>query len=936
VLSVIVAGVCVLDEARHVLASPLSVRTTIVGYPIFADFNGSRYLTVWYLATIAWPLLALLLFVALRWTAGRVGSLKWRDSTSDTARVDAPAGDADTPAVGATTVPGRVAAAGRVLTVALVWGFAGAIVRDDQGFRFWRDLLAFAAIYVVVLLLVTGVLLRLRRRLPAVLRWNSCIRVLNAAGAVLTLLGMVAVSERTVLVTASDHVSHPMHWLPLPLGVAASVVLLGVVGAGVWRARGSGLERLRTIERRALFLVCVPVAIFLATAVVPGGMGPFDVFEVGQLVTTLQLFHLGEFPWRDFMMYHGLFSDTFLPAVGYKLLNPSVWGALAGISLIVAPLTWITMYLFAYRVVGVSWAATIAVILVFFNTTLTNGGAERLLLWPLLLILLAVTLDRRSRWAAACLGGALVGFAVLVPEATYALPACGAAILAHDAYHARWARIRLTQDFALSLWTVAGGVALAAAFLAILVANHAVGGFIDYYVTLVPGHDLEGALPLALTLQYASPGMFIYWMIAPGAGVLFAAVYLGLRLRLRRSLRTNHFLLIATGIFVVLYYQEFTGRADLGHLALVYEGALPLLLLCGWEIASQLNGLLRRSLVRLKNLLCSKPPATDSGALRWPLWYAIAAAVALTTSTSLPALVAAAPADFRSSAQAEPWLSSLGFLDYGAEAHYNDLSLFVSTFLPAGAEIYDFSNEPGVYYYILDYRPATPHFVVAEDIVPGSQEETIAELRAHPPALVAFAGSDYGSLTSWDGIVNAVRSYDIAEYLLDEYQPLADVGGDIFYANKNLHLQIPRSLASELGSAMTVTDIPFQYPTCSWGDVPEFLGVEPPTSAAVTAIGGSGVASEQWTLTEPPGEAWSAYHWIELTIAPGSPAATFTLSDREVRGEQHDIVFQSLAGGQTSYQFPIGACPQWHGYSLPALDLTTSSPVTITQVRLRP
>jgi hypothetical protein len=699
------------------------------------------------------------------------------------------------------------------------------------------------------------------------------------------------------------------------------------------------LDRVRTIERRALFLVSVPVVIFLSTAVLTGGMGPLAVFESGQQVATLRLLHLGEFPWRDFLMFHGLFTDTFIPAVGYRLLDPSAWGALAGIALIVTPLTWITMYLFAYRVVGVSWAAIVAVVLLFFNTTLgfngfslSFGGGQRFLLWPLVLILLAVTLDRGSRWAALCLGGALVAFAILLPEGSYALPAIGVVIVAHDAYHARWPRIRWMRDFTVSLSSIAGGIIVASTVLIILAANHAVGSFIDYYVTLVPGHDLEGALPIPFTVFSPSAGPLTFWILAPGVAVLFVAVYLAVRVRLRRALRTNHFLLMATGLFVILYYQEFTGRADMPHLAFLYDTTLPLLLLCGWELGGLLNGWLCSCLREVPSWV----RGSHAGTIRWPFWYLLVAASALTTSTSVPTLAASAPANFRASAPAEPWLPSLGYMDYGSEAVYSDLGHFLNAFLPAGAEIYDFSNEPGVYFYILDYRPATPHFAAVDDISQGSQDETVAELRAHPPAFVVIAGSAYNGMTSWDGIVNAVREYDIAQYLLDEYRPFADVDGELIYANRTLHPQIPSSLASQLGPALTTADLPFQYPTCNWGDVPEFLDVPPPAGGSMTVVGGAATPSDEWSLSEPPGGSWSAYQWIQFTIAPGSPAAALTLRDRDVPGQQHDIAFQTLAGGETSYQFPIGACPQWHGYSLPALQLTSSVPMMITQVRLLP
>ena len=103
-------------------------------------------------------------------------------------------------------------------------------------------------------------------------------------------------------------------------------------------------------------------------------------------------------------------------------------------------------------------------------------------------------------------------------------------------------------------------------------------------------------------------------------------------------------------------------------------------------------------------------------------------------------------------------------------------------------------------------------------------------------------------------------------------------------------------------------------------------------------IGGGSAPAIDWALSQPTGHVWADYHWIQLTIASGAPGASFILGDQEVAGENHDITFQTLPGGQVSYTFPIGACPQWHGYTLPTLSLSISgsAPVTVTQIKLLP
>jgi hypothetical protein len=918
VISAAIAAAVVVPLARHIPATN-QAHTDIVGFPIFADFNASRYPDIWYLAVIGWPLLSLLLFLVGRRVLRGAGLLeRMRFAFHAGGARPAP----EEPAIDPGSLTERFALGARVVGVALVWGFAGAIVRGNQGFRVWRDLVVVAAVYVAILLLAAAALSARRAGRPSPLRWIRVVSTLNALGAALTVAGLLAVSERTTLTTVSDNVVHPVHWLPVALGLFLAAVSVGVVGIGLWRARGAGPGRVRIIERRAVFLAAVPVAIFLATAVLPGGLAVMDTFESGQQVAILRLLHLGEIPYRDFLPFHGLLVDALINALGYRLISPSFWGTAAGASLLIIPLNWVALYLFAYRVAGACWAALLTTVLLVLNTTVAIADT-RLIMWPLILVLLAVAFDRRSRIASFCVGVAVVVFVVLVPEATYAVLACGIALLARDAYHAGWPRARVGRDFMLTIWAAAGGLVVIAALFVILASEHAVGGFIDFYMTLVPGHGFEGALPLSITPMSQE---FLYWILVPGAATLLAFGILAMRIRLRLALRTNDFLMIAATAFVVLYYVgEFLGRADFPHAMVAYGGAIPLVMLCGWEVVTWLNGWVR---ARLRG--------SDAGGLRWPVFYVGAVIAAITTSTSIPTLASAAPADFRAMAATEPWLPSLGYVADTQQQTVDAVGTFLSAYLTPGQEIYDFSNQPGLYFYLLDYQPASRHFFTGTDFGQASQKETIADLEANHPEFVIMYGSGDGAMSVWDGISNAVRDYDISQYLLDHYRPFAEVDGQIIYVQDNASVTIPDPLRSALGEQLGVDDLPFQYPDCSWGYAPEFLSVQPPAAESGVVVGGASGPSAAWTLREPSGHSWADYHWIQVTIASGSSGASFTLDDQEVAGEYHDVTFQTLPGGQVSYQFPIGACTQWHGYSLPTLSLSSSAAVTITQVRLLP
>ena len=920
-LSLVVAAAIIVVLAGAIPKTN-QTHTDIMGYSVFADTSANRYPDTWYLAVIGWPLLSLLLFLVERRIldgGGRLGRMEWA-IYSGQARPMSPLVE---PVIDPGSLAERFALGARVGAVALVWGVAGAIVRGNQNLPFWRDLAVIAAAYVVMLLLASAALSAWGGgRLPS---WG-CTRLvstLNALGAALTVTCLLAVSEVTALTSLSDDVEHPIHWLPVSLGIVLIAVSIGVVGVSLWRGRDAGPARTRTIERRALFLVAVPVAIVLLTAWLGGEQSVFNTFESGQELVTLRLIQLGEVPYRDFLSFHGLMIDTLFTGLGYLLLGASSWATSAGYTLVLGPLSWIALYFLAYRLAGGSWAALVTMALLVFNNTVLPPGGERLMLWPLILVLLAVTFDRRSRILAFCMGAALVIAAVLVPETTYVVPACGIALLAHDAYHAGWPRVRVRRDFALTLWSVAGGAAVMACLFALLTAVGAVGGFIDFYVTEALGHGLEGAIPI--TTSPMTP-QFFFWILAPGLGTLLAFGILAVRVRLRLALRTTDFLMVAATIFTIPYYaDEFLTRADPGHAGLAYWGAIPLLMLCVWDVIRALNEWVR---ARLRGRGRSR--------FRWPVMYAAAAIASITATTSIPTVIADAPTDFRATAATEPWLPSLGYIAPADEVMSTDVGTFLSAFLKPGQEIYDFSNQPGLYFYILDYRPAARHFYAAFDYSQASQDETIADLEANQPEFAIFTGASSGALSVWDGIPNAAREYDISQYLLDHYRPFADVDSQLIYVRNDENVTIPASLRLALGSELSAGDLPFQYPDCTWGYAPEFLDVQPSVGESGVVVGGGGGPSEAWTLSEPAGQTWAHYHWIQLTIASGSPGAAFTLDDEELAGESHDIDFSMLPGAQATYRVQIGACPQWHGYTLPILHLSSSAPVTLTRAELLP
>src|SRR5207302_144912 len=96
--------------------------------------------------------------------------------------------------------------------------------------------------------------------------------------------------------------------------------------------------------------------------------------------------------------------------------------------------------------------------------------------------------------------------------------------------------------------------------------------------------------------------------------------------------------------------------------------------------------------------------------------------------------------------------------------------------------VFDFSNDPGLYYYLLGRGPRTKYYHVSMAIPEAAQDDLIAELRSNRPKLVVFTDDRYG-LPGWDGIPNMVRHYDVSQYILDNYRPLVSIRGQVLYAD---------------------------------------------------------------------------------------------------------------------------------------------------------
>ena len=94
-----------------------------------------------------------------------------------------------------------------------------------------------------------------------------------------------------------------------------------------------------------------------------------------------------------------------------------------------------------------------------------------------------------------------------------------------------------------------------------------------------------------------------------------------------------------------------------------------------------------------------------------------------------------------------------------------------------GAEVFDFTNSPLLFHYLLDRRPATRYFHVSMAIRSQDQRDLVEELRLDPPPVIVYS-SLYAGQPGWDRIGSEERHYEVANWILDHYEPYANTHQD--------------------------------------------------------------------------------------------------------------------------------------------------------------
>jgi hypothetical protein len=832
VLAVAISG-ALCEVVWRFVPRQLSVTTDIVGYPIFAHWNPNRYFDAFYLIAIVFPLGAVLLFTYLP---------LWRPSPRNPRTLIRPLLLVERDETGAepgtetADEEGRsswVTGAGRVARIALPAFAVGVCVGvvgsgDGPHLSAWGWLAG--ALYGAVV--VVGGRWWQRRR-PDVDR-ARILAAINGGVALVVIVALYFVSRSSSVLVSSDHHLRHFPWLPLWLMIPVLAVVAWWYRRRLGRANSTG--DVRDAEAAVLTYVVGSALLLVLIARLAGPLDlTFGAFDQAQSLASAQLtFGHGLFPWRDLYVIHGVYGDILSGQLGMSVFEASRWGSASGFTIFLIPLLWVSMYVFtAYfarrnRLVAAALVAVAALwltggrlggggLLLSPDVTKYAQGFFRFAFLPVVLILFDQTIRRRSRGWCAGFMAALVAQAILVPET--ALMAAGI-LLTLVAFE--WLGRARGGDWARSLmrtwWCAAFGALFVVAWVIFLVATGSLRGFVDYYVIFGPGHTLSGA----------EPGWWIGHQLGPTVEFVLPVVLLVLtflrvtvQIRQRRAWDPRDWVMVAAATFVLFYFQKVLARADQAHTAEVFTVTLPLLLLWVITAAQALDGAWRRFVVGRLRRAGARSVRGALVAVRHPVTLVMVLALVVIAPSPFGTLNAVA-AGYHVTTKSEPALAALGYSEPGVidVTMVHDLDAVLRRYAGATGPVFDFNDEPGLLYYLLNRVPGTSFFHVSEADTGFAQRQLISDLKRSRPRLIVFYGQGIG-LPSWDGIEAMVRHYDVSDYLLDNYLPLANVDGQFVMIRADLAASAP-PLPALAGTAST-QNFYLSLPQCDWGFAPDFL-----------------------------------------------------------------------------------------------------------------
>jgi hypothetical protein len=816
-LSALVDRLVWMERSTH-----LTGHINIVGYPTFWNFDYLPSFLEYRLVTYAFPTGVILIYWALDRRLPRRVNSRVSIGRAPLAPVHAPThvGSRDT-----TSSPGPAPwnpqlawALARLIPPAVFLAFVTRTRlpvshEDITGLR----IVAGGGYVVGVAAAAWLTLLALRQRRPrSPWSYADCVSAVNAfAGAAAAIGGLWFVSHQTAVLLPTGGV-RVWSWIP---GWLTGISILAVWAWTLRRLHGG--KSPSVVERWLRVVMLGSAAIYLIVALVPGPISAFNGFDDAQSLTGAALFQHGYFPWRDFQFIHGVFTDIFEAWLGFHLFQATAWGWIAGRDLVLIPLTWVGLYL-----LGV-WANRRGSLIILGPILLAAWGGlgidPRFITLAPVLILMGKSLSSdRLAWTAG-LTVALFGEAITVPEASFQVVAVLLVVALADLV-GRQDGERLRSGLPRIRCLMLTGVILTAGWATFLASQHALGGFIDYYLIFGPGHDASGAIPDTGTVGVY--GVMFTLMIALVVGTVLVAAW---RIHQRETMTPRGWVALAAAVNAGVYGEQALGRPDLGHVELSLDVALPLFALALAILMPVAEDWITTAVARLGSGARGQSPQLHRfrrgrARLGWhpqPLALACVGLVMIGTQ-SIPLNIWHAPERTRTRLGPLMRHSPLGYAIPGAlpPGLLSDLRTVVATYSGSRAPFFDMTNSPGWFYYLLGLRPATVFTNISQAIPESAQQMLIGDLRRSHPAMIAFNDRIVG-LPAWDLIPNEVRHFEVSQYVLDHWTPVLETHTFLFLLRNDLMAHRPP--VPHLSQMPITARLYDSQPDCSWGYAANFL-----------------------------------------------------------------------------------------------------------------
>jgi hypothetical protein len=545
----------------------------------------------------------------------------------------------------------------------------------------------------------------------------------------------------------------PLALLFVPGNVAISLAMVMILLAlPLTLSRRAPIDS-RTVRNLVAFAILPSLLFCLSYASTASLTQWIDLFHRGETLGPASDLLRGKVPFRDVFALHGLLEDGLLDTwlmelfgrnVNIVLLRPVVLGSVA-----VAMLWYLGMVIFD------SIPLAVLSILLGAVTTVDN---ERALFEILAIALLIGALRRNAHWLAVASGVAAA--ITLFYSLDIGLYTVGGGVLAILA-------VALLRGSAQRSWSLlasfAAGIALGAApFVVYLSMRGAFGAFVETSFIAIPRIiDAVWSLPFPdLTTTFRSnlslhslSDFFLsdrFRFILNPLVIGLALIVLVQRRITRRSNDLDLGLAVLTA-FAILTQRSALGRADFQHeyfsAFLIGPMILILLVLFGRAAAG-----IWRTREQATKAFVVLAVAITLPLLAVILWVPDIINMRLDDTTHYLGRV-----------------SRIGWIDPAAEEIRNRVEAVksaVDALSKPGQPIFDFSNQPALYFFC-DRPNPTRFYQVPILSPPAYQAETIRALeRAKPPLVIRHSPQEFDV---FDGIDNSIRAQAVAAYIDDHY-----------------------------------------------------------------------------------------------------------------------------------------------------------------------